>query len=171
MGYFTLEQSGALTNTNISGALCCFLATLATPHDHIIDHNIDWNLIQLYTNVVNIMLQEWPSKIWCNAPLYMNITVCLKFWIELWCKWHTGLKARPSAQTYNRMRKWQHLPGSGSHGLFQDSSLLLSWSRHMGVAIYSLKHTKPHETHKNPGCKTEKWVFKKLCGKLILIHF
>lgn len=116
--------------------------------------------IQLYANIVTIMLQEeLPSKIRCDAPLYiyMTISVCLQRWIKLRCKGHAGLQARPFRSNIQQDEEVAAPPRlSGSHGLFQDSSLQLSWSRHMGVAIYSLKHTKPHETHKNSDCKTEK---------------
>lgn len=144
--YFTLEQSSALTNTLGSSVF----AMQATPHNP--------TLCQYCYHYAagGVTLQ---NKMWCSLIYiqYMTISVCLQRWIKLRCKGHAGLQARPFRSNIQQDEEVAAPPRlSGSHGLFQDSSLQLSWSRHMGVAIYSLKHTKPHETHKNSDCKTEK---------------
>lgn len=124
--------------------------------------------------VLAITLQESHSRI-RDVPLCTPGST-VSVWKGLWCR-HTSLLARPSALTYNRMRKRQHLLSSGSHGLFQDSSVCrLSWSRHKGVAIYFLKHTKatwnPEEFRlrrglsTGPDTKRMSLLSVVICGKL-----
>ena len=88
----------------------------------------------------------------CNQRPYLDRMI--HFHIALWfikCDNDYTVPCRPdrspSALTYNRMRKRQHVLSSRSHGLFQDSSVSrLSRSRH--GRCFLLPWT--HKNHKKP---------------------